>query len=66
MGRLAAVLRAGVTVTYALAPRLALSGFGGYLWSRPSFMVSTPTGLQRTRIRGDSAILDGGVIVTLF
>jgi hypothetical protein len=66
VGRIAVAVRAGVSVTYALAPRLALAGFGGYLWTRPTFELTTPTGPLRKRLRADSAILDGGIIVSLF
>jgi hypothetical protein len=66
VGRLAPAVRAGVNATFALAPRLALSGFGGYLWSRPSFTLSTPAGVVRRHIRADAAILDVGVVVSLF
>lgn len=65
-GRIAAAVRAGVSGTYALAPRLGVTAFGGYLWSRPSFTLSTPAGLLRRSIRADSVVLDVGVVVSLF
>ena len=66
VGRIAAAVRAGVNVTYAVAPRLAGSGFGGYLWSRPSFILTTPGGVVRRGVRADAAILEAGIVVSLF
>ena len=66
VGRVTPAFRAGVNVTYALAPRLALAGFGGYLWSRPSFALSTPGGNLRRMVRADAMIVDAGLVVSLF
>ena len=66
VGRVTVATRAGVSATYALAPRLGLTGSAGYLWSRPSFTLATPAGFVRKVVRADSLVLDGGIVVSLF
>jgi hypothetical protein len=66
VGRISVATRAGVNATYAVAPRVALSAFGGYLWSRPSFMLTTPSGVVQRSVRADAVVMDAGVVVSLF
>lgn len=59
-------VRPGMSVTYAVAPRLGLTAFGGYLFNRPEFKVLTPTGETRTRWKTDGVALSAGVVVPIY
>ena len=59
-------VRPGVGVTYAVAPRFGITGFGGYMFNRPSFEVETPSGRVDRTWKADGLALSAGVVVTLF
>ena len=66
VGSIGLAARPGVGLTYALAPRVGATAFGGYLINRTSVTFRTPSGEQRVRFRGDGFVLNAGVIVSLF
>lgn len=64
VGSVGFAVRPGVTAVYALASHLAVSGFGGYIFNRPSFDIRTPGGTVKTKWDADGIVLNAGVIVT--
>jgi hypothetical protein len=59
-------VRPGVDLTYTVAPRVALIGFGGYLLTRPEVTIQRD-GIRTTeRWRGDAVVLSAGVVVSPF
>ena len=64
VGSIGFAVRPGVTAVYALAPRVGLSAFGGYLFNRPSFDIDTPSGTVKTKWDADGVVVTAGVIVT--
>jgi hypothetical protein len=64
IGTVSGAVRPGVGATYAIASHLGLTAFGGYLFNRPVFTVSTPSGDVRTRWTTDGVVLNAGVVVT--
>ncbi|HVL69316.1 MAG TPA: hypothetical protein VM364_18810 [Vicinamibacterales bacterium] len=64
VGSVSFAVRPGLSVTYALAPRLALTGFGGYLFNQPEVTLATPTGERRIRWNGNGVVVSGGIVVT--
>jgi hypothetical protein len=59
-------VRPGVDLTYSVAPRLALIGFGGYLVTRPEVTIQRGTTRTTERWRGDAVVLSAGVVVSPF
>ena len=60
-------VRPGVNVTFTVAPRVAIVGFGGYLFNRPDFVYRDQFGNEiRNRWRADSIVLSAGVVYSLF
>lgn len=66
VGTISLAVRPGVSATVALAPRLGLTGFGGYLFNRPAFTLRTPHGDIATRWSAGGLALNAGLIVALF
>ena len=64
--RVTFAVRPGVNVAYALAPRFALTGFGGYLFNRPEFILRSAQGDTRHRLSADAVVLSIGVAVGVF
>ena len=58
--------RIGAGVTYTVAPRIALTGFGGYMINRPKFTFQVDGTEIPTRWKTDGVILSVGAIVSLF
>jgi hypothetical protein len=58
--------RVGVGATYAVRPRLALTGFGGYLFNRPKFRLQTGAGEVRSQWTTDGIVISAGVIYSIF
>jgi hypothetical protein len=59
--------RPGVGVTWTLAPRAALVGFGGYLVNRPDIMYRNRFGQElRDQWKADAVVLSVGVVYSLF
>lgn len=59
-------VRPGVSLTYTVAPRLAFTGFAGYVFNRPEITYRTGGVELRDRWRADATILSTGVVVSLF
>jgi hypothetical protein len=66
IGTVSIAVRPGVTVTYALYPRLGLTASGGYIWNRPRLVLRTPEGDVSQRGRTNGLLLSGGIVVTIF
>ena len=64
IGTVSLAARGGVNVTYALARRWAITGFGGYLVNRPEFTIDTPTGTREVKWKGDGLVANAGIIFT--
>jgi Outer membrane protein beta-barrel domain len=60
-------VRPGVSLTYTVAPRVAVIGFGGYMINRPDVIYRDGTGLEfRNRWKADSVVLSVGAVYSLF
>ena len=59
-------VRPGVSLTYTVAKRLDLVGFGGYIVNRPKITLRTPAGDIEGRWKTDSVIVNAGVALRLF
>lgn len=59
-------VRPGVGVSIGVAPRVDLTGFGGYLFNRPGFTVPTPAGDVRNEWTADALVLSVGAVFVLF
>lgn len=64
VGTVNLAVRPGVNATYALAPRLGVTAFGGYLFNRPAFTINTPNGAVETKWNADGIVVNAGVIVS--
>ena len=61
------VIRPGISMTQTLAPRVALTAFGGYMFNRPDMTYRNAAGQQfEDRWRADSVVLSVGVVYSLF
>lgn len=60
-------VRPGVGVTYTVAPRVAIVGFGGYMINRPDVIYRDASGQEfRNRWKADSVVLSVGAVYSLF
>jgi hypothetical protein len=60
-------VRPGVGVTYTVAPRVALTGFGGYIVNRPDVTYRDPSGQEfRNRWKADAFLLSVGAVYSVF
>lgn len=60
-------VRPGVGVTWTVAPRVAVIGFGGYLINRPGVVYRNRFGQDfRDRWKADSVVLSVGAVYSLF
>jgi hypothetical protein len=59
-------VRPGVNLSYAVQPRVAITGFGGYLIDRPKFTFRTGAGETRNAWKADAVVISGGVAISLF
>jgi Outer membrane protein beta-barrel domain len=60
-------VRPGVGVTFTVAPRVAIVGFGGYMINRPDIVYRDVTGQEyRNRWKADAAVLSVGAVYSLF
>jgi Outer membrane protein beta-barrel domain len=60
-------VRPGVNVTVTVAPRVAVVGFGGYLFNRPDTLYRDRTGAEfRNQWKADSFVVSAGVVYSLF
>ena len=63
IGAVSFAARPGVNVTYAFTSRLGVTGFGGYIFNRPSFTVNRPNGEQiETTWKSDGIVGSAGLI----
>ena len=65
-GKVSVAVRPGVNLSYAVRPRVAITGFGGYLFNRPEFTFRTTTGDIRNAWNADAFVVSGGVTFSLF
>ena len=60
-------VRPGVGVTWTVAPRVAVVGFGGYTINRPDVFYRSSSGQEyRNRWKADAGLLSVGVVYSLF
>ena len=64
VGSVSFATRPGVSVTYALSSHWGLAAFGGYIFNRPNFEISTPSGVIESNWKGDGIVLSTGVVFT--
>jgi hypothetical protein len=60
-------VRPGVNLTYTVAPRVALVGFGGYMFNRPDITYRNPAGQEvRKPWKADAFLVSVGAVYSLF
>ena len=59
-------VRPGASVTWTLAPRVALVGFGGYILNRPDTTLRLGAAEVRDRWKADAVVLSVGAVYSLF
>lgn len=60
-------VRPGVGVTWTVAPRVAIIGFGGYSINRPDIVYRDVAGVEyRNRWNADSVLLSVGAVYSIF
>jgi hypothetical protein len=60
-------VRPGVGVTWTVAPRVAIIGFGGYLINRPDTVYRNRAGQEfRNQWKADAVVLSVGAVYSLF
>ncbi len=60
-------VRPGVGVTFTVAPRVAIVGFGGYMINRPDIVYRDVNGQEyRNRWKADAIVLSVGAVYSLF
>jgi hypothetical protein len=61
------VVRPGVNVTWTVAPRVGIVGFGGYLFNRPGVVYRDPFGVEhRDEWKADAFVISVGAVYSLF
>ena len=59
--------RVGVNVTYSIAPRVGIVGFGGYVWNRPDVIYHDSFGTEfRNRWKADAIVFSVGAVYSIF
>jgi hypothetical protein len=60
-------VRPGIGITWTVAPRVAIIGFGGYMINRPDVLYRDAAGQEfRDRWKADSVVLSIGAVYSLF
>lgn len=60
-------VRPGIGLTWTVAPRVAVVGFGGYIFNRPDVTFRDQFGQElKDRWKADSAVLSVGLVYSLF
>ena len=60
-------VRPGVSLTWTIAPRVAVVGFGGYIVNRPDVFYRATSGQEyRNRWKADAGLLSVGLVYSLF
>jgi hypothetical protein len=65
-GSVTLAIRPGASLYYSLTPRVALTGFGGYLLNRPRFTLRTSAGEVRNTWNANAVVVSAGVMVAVF
>ena len=61
------VVRPGVSLTWTIAPRVAIVGFGGYMFNRPGIVYTDRFGTEfRNEWKADAIVLSVGAVYSLF
>ena len=61
------VVRPGVGLTWTVAPRVAIIGFGGYMFNRPGIVYRNSSGVEfRDEWKADAIVLSVGAVYSLF
>lgn len=61
------VIRPGINVTWTVAPRVGIIGFGGYAFNRPDIVYVDRFGVEnRNRWNADAVVLSVGAVYSLF
>jgi Outer membrane protein beta-barrel domain len=59
--------RVGVNVTYSIAPRVGIVGFGGYVWNRPDVIYRDQLGTEfRNPWKADAVVFSIGAVYSIF
>ena len=59
--------RVGVNVTYSVAKRVGIVGFGGYVWNRPDVVYHDQFGTEfRNRWKADAIVFSIGAVYSIF
>jgi hypothetical protein len=64
--RTSVAVRPGLSLTYTVGPRVALTGFGGYIFNRPQITYRSAGIEHRNRWTADAVILSTGIVVSVF
>lgn len=59
-------VRPGLSVTYTVGPRVAVTGFGGFIFNRPEIIYRTGGVEHHDRWTADAVILSTGIVVSIF
>lgn len=60
-------VRPGISVTWTVASRVAIVGFGGYMFNRPDLVYRDTAGQEyRNRWKADAILLSVGAVYSLF
>jgi hypothetical protein len=60
-------VRPGVSVTWTVAPRVAIVGFGGYMWNEPDVVFTDQFGQEfRNQWKASAIVLSIGAVYSLF
>jgi hypothetical protein len=60
-------VRPGVSVTFTVAPRVAIIGFGGFFFNRPDVVYRDRFGTEfRDRWKADAFVLSAGMVYSIF
>jgi hypothetical protein len=59
-------IRPGVNLAYALAPRVGLVGFGGYLYNRPDVVLRAGETELHDRWKADAIVLSLGAVYSVW
>jgi Outer membrane protein beta-barrel domain len=60
-------VRPGIGLTWTVAPRVAIVGFGGYMFNRPDLVYRDAAGQEyRDRWKADAIVLSVGAVYSLF
>jgi hypothetical protein len=59
-------VRPGLSLTYTVGPRVAVTGFGGYVFNRPEILFRTGGVERRDRWTADAVILSTGIVLSIF